>query len=159
MAHSKCKIEGFDQIDKLFSQISRPQEFCEKAITEAAPILLKSTKDSVKKAIQNPPTERKGESEITGQLVQAFIASKVKTNQWGSFTSIQPTGTRSDKKSGGKPLHFAAQAAFLEWGTKRGQAPSPWRARAVKDAEDECADTMEKTFLREVNKVWPVEEG
>lgn len=151
------RIEGFENLDKLFREISRPQEFCEKAIAEAAPILLESTKDSVHKAIYQPATARKGEPERTGALERSFMASKPKTNQYGSFSSIQPVGSRSDKTSGGKPLHYAAQAAFLEWGTNNGQAPSPFRHRAVKNAEAKCAETMEKTFLREISKHWPVE--
>lgn len=153
----KNRIEGFENLDKLFKQISRPQEFCEKAIAEAAPILLESTKKSVHKAIYEPATARKGEPERTGALERSFMASKPKTNQYGSFTSIQPIGSRSDKTDGKRLLPFAAQAAFLEWGTSNGQAPSPFRHRAVKDAEGKCAETMEKTFLREVSKHWPVE--
>ena len=159
MARSKCKIEGFDGVDRLFKQISRPQEFCEVAINEAAPILLKATKASVRKAIDNPPSARKTEPERTGQLERSFMATKAKTNQYGTFATIQPVGSRSDKTTGGKPLHYAAQAAFLEWGTKNGQAPSPFRKRAINDAGDECARTMEKAFLREVGKHWTVEEG
>lgn len=155
----KCKIEGFESLDRLFRQVSRPQEFCEKAVGAAAPILLKSTKRSVRKAIKEPPNARKGESKRTGALERSFMASAPKTNEYGSFSCIQPVGNRTDGKTAdkGKPLHYAAQAAFLEWGTSNGQAPSPFRARAVNDAEKECEKTMEKTFLDEVSKHWLVE--
>ena len=156
---NKCKIDGFENLDKLFRAVSRPQEFCEKAVGAAAPILLKSTKKSVHRAIHEPPTARKGEPERTGALERSFMASDPKTNEYGTFTCIQPVGNRTDGKTSdkGKPLHYAAQAAFLEWGTSNGQAPSPFRHRAVKDAEGECAETMEKTFLQGVSAHWPVE--
>lgn len=159
---NKSKIEGFENIDQLFRQLARPQDFCEVAVGEAAPILLKSAKESVHKAIYQPPTPRKGARKDgpTGKLERSFMASKPKTNAYGSFSSIQPVGYREDKTvSKGKKLHYSAQAAFLEWGTNEGQAPSPWRARAIKDAEAECADAMEKTVIREVNKFWEVEDG
>ena len=162
MARDKMRIEGFENVDSLFQKLGRTQDFCEKAISEAAPELLEATKKSVHKAIYSPPVQRKQlEAHRTGNLERSFRASKPKTNQYGSFSVIAPVGSRQDRTvtEKKKPLHYAAQAAFLEWGTCQGQAPSPWRARAIKDAEETCARTMEKAVIREVSKIWKVEEG
>lgn len=160
MAEKAMRVEGFEGVDKLFRQLGNTQAFCEEAVAEAAPTLVKSAKASVHDAIYSPPVQRKTareEGQPTGSLERSFVATKATTNRYGSYCTVGPVGYREGKTTKGAKLHHAAQAAFLEWGTSQGQEPSPWRAKAVKNAENDCQRIMEETVKKEVNKFWPVE--
>lgn len=148
------RIEGFEEAEKLFKRLE-DSKISLKAVDKAAPILLKAAKASLHQAIHNPPTPRKGESNITGALEKSVISHKAKHNSYGAYSTIEPVGKDTTKKPS---INYAGRAAILEWGTSKGLAPSPWRARAIKNAEAQCQKAMESTYLEEVDKIWKVEE-
>ena len=152
---ARCKIEGFDELDKMFEQLSKPQHFQLKAVKAAAPILVKSARDSIRST---------GGSE---SLARSIEASEPKENQYGVFSIIKPEG-RNRKKG----TSYVQLAAYHEYGTvwprrqkdadkirhgkqkgMKKQESHPWRDKAVNGARSKCEETMINTVFQEVDKL------
>ena len=148
-------INGFDEVDEVFSKASRPEYFL-RAVESAAPYLV----DAVQSVIES--TQGGGR-----KLARSFSATKARTNQYGTYVFVVPTGY--DKNGN----HWATRAACLEYGTvwprskknaekihhlnQRGlpkNPPHPWRDRSLNKARSKCEEAMRETMYAEIDKAW-----
>ena len=138
----KATINGFDDVDKMFAELDKPQYFATKALEAAAPYLVEESQ----KAIQ-----RVTSSKATGKLARSFAATKPKKNAYGNYVVVKPVGTDPKGNS------YAARAAWLEYGTTlNGQKKNehkPWRESAVNAAKEKCTAAMEKVISDEVDRI------
>lgn len=138
MAH--MTITGFDDVDKMLAElVEKSGQIGIKAVDAAAPKL----KESARRAIH--AAANKGYA--TGRLERSIEATKAKENQWGAYSVIKPVGSNE------KGVRYSEEAAYLEYGTARGQSPSPWRDKAIASANSDCEQTMEDTVYSEVSKI------
>lgn len=149
------KIGGFDEIDRMFARISKPQEFQTKAVKAAAPYLVSETKKAIKE-------QGGGDG-----LVRSIEATEPKANKYGSFVVVKPVGKRV---SDGTP--YVKLAAALEYGTvwprnkedaekihhadkagKPKNKPHSFRDKALNAARSKVEDAMRDAVYREVDKL------
>ena len=150
-------IDGFDGVERLFSDFSRYAEgITIKAVEKAAPIL----EEEAGKSLQE--STGKGKKRYsTGKTTRSFSHTKVKTNKWGTFTAVRPIG--SDKKG----VPYSDKAKWLEYGRYHRnnagrkatldenmiQEPRPWVQRAINRAQRKCEDAMQDAVFSEVDKL------
>lgn len=134
-------INGFDDIDKLFNDLSSNVDgIAIEAVAEAVPILEGSLRSAIASAAN------KGYS--TGELAASVGSLPPKKNEFGVFAVVRPMGGHSGGESNAK------LAAVLEYGRRGGyekngrkltaQAPSPFRAKAVNSAKSQCEAVMKQ---------------
>ena len=114
-------------------------------ISDAEGTLLKSTKNAVRNALRDK----------SSRLPDSFVPTGAKTNQWGVYSVIRPVG--HDEKG----VAYADKALWLEFGRFRKnnagrkaesieenqiQAASPWRQKAVNDAQAEIERKLERAI-------------
>ncbi len=143
---AKMELTGFDDMDKMFDQLGKPEEFATKAVNKAAKILEKHTKKNVKT------------SSNSDELARSFIATPAKGNDMGIYSVVRPVGSFN------KDLSNADLAAQFEYGRKGGykragmkrkateMKPRPWRDKSVNDARKECESIMEKEVYKAVDE-------
>lgn len=124
----KLSIDGIDALMRQLNQLQGDiDEIAKEAIDAATPILRESLSSAINQAT--------GEN-ATGELTGSIRATKAKTNAYGCFSAVGPTGT--DKKG----VRNAEKLAYLEYGTSRGQKKRPVMKKAVKSAESGCIEKM-----------------
>ena len=77
---AKAQLTGFDELDKLFEQIGRPEEFAIKAVNKAAPVLKKHIQKNLK------------ESSNSDKLANSFQHTPAKENELGVYSVVRPEG-------------------------------------------------------------------
>lgn len=139
---ARMVIDGFDDLDKLFNDLSNADMIAIDAVNEAVPIL----EESMKSAINS--VTNKGYS--TGELAASISHKPARKNEYGVFAAVLPFGVDSKRVSNAK------KAAVLEYGRRGGypsrgtgqivteQEPAPFRAKAVNAAKNKCEETMRK---------------
>lgn len=138
---ANMKINGFDGVDKLFLDLSDPNEIAIEAVDKAAPIL----EEAMRSAIAASASKGYG----TGELAASVGALPAKKNKLGVFAVVRPMGEHSGGESNAK------LASILEYGRRGGykrdgktvttQAPAPFRAKAVNAAKEKCEEIMRQT--------------
>lgn len=143
---ARLDLTGFDDLDKMFERLGKPEEFATKAVNKAAKILEKHTKKNVKT------------SSNSDELARSFIATPAKGNDIGIYSVVRPVGSFN------KDLSNADLAAQFEYGRKGGykragmkrkvteMKPRPWRDKSVNDARKECESIMEKEVYKAVDE-------
>lgn len=143
---AKAQLTGFDELDKLFEQLGRPEEFAIKAVNKAAPVLEKHARDAVRA------------SSNSDALAESFSMTPAKENDLGVYSVVRPTGEFNDK------LSNADLAAQFEYGRKGGykrhemkrpateMKPRPWRDKAINGARAECERIMEHEVYKAVDE-------
>ena len=136
---ARMVVNGFEEIEKMMKDLEKPEKAAKKAVDAALPVLLRSTQSAVSAAAN------KGYA--TGGLAGSFYYMKAKQNERGVFGVVKPGG--NDPKGNS----YAARATFLEYGTKRGNAASPWRQAAVNNARRQVESIIEKTVDEEIGRI------
>ena len=143
---ARAQLTGFDELDKLFEQLGKPEEFAFKAVNNAAPVLRKH----IVKNLKNASNSKK--------LANSFVPTPAKVNDAGVYSVVRPTGNFNDD------LSNADLAAQFEYGRKGGykrhemkrpateMKPRPWRDRSINDARKECEAIMEIEVLKAVDE-------
>lgn len=123
--------------------------YAPKMLEEAAPILVRTTKASLRSVTM-------GQS--SGQMVDSVRTSRISHNKFGWYLVVRPTGVdknykikSGEERTRRKPLRNMEKAAYLQYGTSK-QAPRPWAEKAMNDAKAEVLDKMQEVFEREVSK-------
>lgn len=144
---SRVEVRGFHEVDRLFKELAlEAEDVAIQAVTKAAPIV----EDSIKRTLEQV-TDR---GYATGELTQSVRASEAKTNQWGVFSVVGPTG---ENKRG---ISNAEIAAYLEYGVHQGerqkhhkrkttaykQEPRPWRQLSAMRAETAVIDEVQQVI-------------
>ena len=154
---AKFTVEGLDEVDKLFDELSRPQWIGERAVKAAAPVLLAQTRKAIK------------ESGGHDSLARSFYATDPKENKYGIYSVIKPSGRNRKKMT-----EYVKLAAFLEYGTtwpktqedadkihhgKQKGLPKkpdaqPWRQKALNAAKEKCRIVMQAALNEGVDKLF-----
>lgn len=139
---ARMKVDGFDEIDKMFRELGKAEEFAVEAVNEAAPILERTTQNAVEEAAN------KGYA--SGELAKSFKRTPAKRNELGVYSVVRPVGERDGHDN-------AERAGWLEFGVyhrnlKWGQEPSPFRQKAINDAKAECETIIERKIHKAVDK-------
>lgn len=132
-----AKVEGFDDLIKQLDQLqdqSYVDQIAVRAVGAASPLVERSVKDSIRARTKSG----------TG-LVNSFVPSEPKKNQYGVYSVVRPVG--ADEKG----TRYGAIAAYLEYGTSRGQEAKPWRQAAVNAAEKQAVEAMEAVIEEAIN--------
>lgn len=144
---ARVEVRGFHEVDRLFNELRiEAEDVAIKAVNQAAPIV----EDSIKRTLEQ--VTDKGYS--TGELTQSVRASEAKTNAWGVFSVVGPTG---ENKRG---IPNAEIAAYLEYGVHEGarqkhhkaktngykQEPRPWRRLSAMRAETAVIDEVQQVI-------------
>lgn len=123
-------------------------EIAEEALSEAAPVLEKSLRDSCAKAI-----EHEGDSE----LVKSIKAGKPKRTKTDAYiVNVSPKGYSNVKvyhhkrKGRAYPVSNALKAIWKEYGIPGRQAPRPFIANACNNARNEVMSKMQEVYDRKV---------
>lgn len=144
---ARLELSGFDEIEKMFEAVGKPEEFAIKAVNKAAPVLERCTRKAVK------------ESSNSDKLATSFSMTPAKENDLGVYSVIRPTGDFN------KDLSNADLAAQFEYGRKGGykkgdmkraateMRPRPWRDRALNSARAECESIAEQEVYRAIDEV------
>lgn len=127
-----------------FKDLENIDEYAEKMINAAAPVVVDEMKSRLKK------------HDRTGQLSNAVKASKPKYNSkhGGHSCVVRPTGQSKTMIVNGKtykrnkPVRNMEKLAAIEFG-KSGQAATPVVADVVKATENEVAEIMQKVYEQE----------
>ena len=149
------RIDGFDELDKMFENLSKPQYFETKAVKAASPHLVKAAKNAIKDA---------GGSD---DLARSIGATEPKENVYGTYVVVKPEGRRVSDGT-----YYAKLAASLEYGTvwprkkedaekihhadkagKPKNSPRPWRDKAINAAREKCEEAMVQAIFSEVDKL------
>ena len=143
---ARLELTGFDDIDKMFEILGKPEEFAIKAVNKAAPILEKHTRDAVRA------------SSSSDKLAGSFSAISAKQNDLGVYSVVRPTGDFNED------LSNAELAAQFEYGRKGGHkrqgmkrksttmAPRPWRDKALNGAKAECESIAEQEVYNAIDE-------
>ena len=144
---AKMELTGFDDLDKMFERLGKPEEFATKAVNKAAKVLEKHTQKNVKA------------SSNSDELARSFIATPAKGNDMGIYSVVRPVGNFN------KDLSNADLASQFEYGRKGGykradmkrpatkMKPRPWRDKSINDARKECESIAESEFYKGVDEV------
>lgn len=152
---ARFTVEGFDDLDKMFERLSKPQHLATKAVRAAAPILVKETRRAIKE-------QGGGDG-----LARSIDATEPKENQYGTFSVVKPEGRRVKD---GTP--YVKLAAALEYGTvwprkledaakihheklagKPKNEAKPFRQKALNAATSKCEEAMIRSVFDEVEKL------
>lgn len=140
------ELTGFDDLDKMFEALGKPEEFAIKAVSKAVPVLEKHIKKNVKA------------SSNSDKLAGSFVATPAKGNDMGIYSVVRPVGNFN------KDLSNADLAAQFEYGRKGGykrhemkrpateMKPRPWRDKSVNDTRKECEAIMEEVVSKAVDE-------
>lgn len=143
---ARLDLTGFDDLDKMFEILGKPDELAIKAVNKAAPVLEKHIKKNIKA------------SSNSDKLAVSFTATPAKGNDMGIYSVVRPVGSFN------KDLSNADLAAQFEYGRKGGykkdgmkrkateMKPRPWRDKSVNDARKECESIMEKEVYKAVDE-------
>lgn len=143
---AKAQLTGFEELDKLFEQIGRPEEFAIKAVNKAAPVLKKHIQKNLKT------------SSNSDKLANSFHQTPAKENELGVYSVVRPEGDFN------KDLSNADLAAQFEYGRKGGYIrpgkkrpattmnPRPWRDKSINDARNECEKIMTQEVYKAVDE-------
>lgn len=143
---ARLDLTGFDDLDKMFEILGKPDELAIKAVNKAAPVLEKHIKKNIKA------------SSNSDRLARSFIATPAKGNDSGIYSVVRPVGEFNED------LSNADLAAQFEFGRKGGykrhemkrpateMKPRPWRDKSVNDARKECESIMEKEVYKAVDE-------
>lgn len=142
---------GEDFLDQLLN--TDFDEIAEAALNESAPILEKSMKNEVKRAVKHD-----GDSELADSL-KATKPKKTKTDAW--IVNVVPKGYSSTKKyiavdSRGRktrrkyPVSNALKAIWKEYGIPGRQPPSPFITRATNGARNAVIQKIQEVYNKKV---------
>lgn len=143
---ARMELTGFDELDKMFEILGKPEKVAIKAVNKAVPVLEKHIKKNVKA------------SSNSNKLAGSFVATPAKGNDMGIYSVVRPVGDFN------KDLSNADLAAQFEYGRKGGykkagmkrkateMKPRPWRDKSVNDARKECESIMEKEVYKAVDE-------
>ena len=143
---ARMELTGFDDLDKMFERLGKPEELAIKAVNKAAPVLEKHIRKNIKA------------SSNSDKLAGSFAATPAKGNDIGIYSVVRPVGSFN------KDLSNADLAAQFEYGRKGGykkdgmkrkateMKPRPWRDKSVNDARKECESIMEKEVYKAVDE-------
>ena len=143
---AKLELTGFDEIDKMFEILGKPEEFAIKAVNKAAPTLERCTRNAVRN------------SSNSDKLAISFSMTPAKENDLGVYSVVRPTGDFN------KDLSNADLAAQFEYGRKGGykrsdmvrkatsMEPRPWRDKAINDAKAECESIIEEEVGKAIDE-------
>lgn len=126
-------IHGLDEIIKDLEALGDIDDIGIKIVNEAAEIMDRTLKDTIKNS-----TQKYG----TGQLAKSIHHNKPKKNQLGVFT----VSTARGKDSKGVRNHD--KLYYLEYGTSR-QNPNPVVQKAVNAAQSKVFQKMQEVYDRE----------
>jgi hypothetical protein len=144
--------------------LQMPEEFMEQikrcaTIEEILPQMIDEAMPILDKALKNNLEPHSGpDKELINSLV-IHPAKRFKNGAWGA--TITATGTVKGKYYIRKrKLGERAKEAYrnyqkllaLEYGTSRGQRPTPVLDKTINDAEEGVIDKMQEVFEREVNR-------
>ena len=147
MAH--LDFTGFDDVFKMLDKMEAPEKIAKEAVGKAEKALLRSTKSAVSAAIIDKTH--------TG-LVNSFVPTGAKENQWGVYSVVRPVGSDADG------VTYAQKALWLEYGrfkTKNKgrngsmtenqvQGARPWRQAAINSAQAECEKIIEDALEKAI---------
>lgn len=142
------RMEGFDDLEKLFNDLSDADAIAIEAVDKAVPVLEKS----LKSAIQGAATKEYA----TGELAASIGHKPAKKNEYGVFSVVLPVGTDS------KGVSNAKKAAILEFGRRGGyldsnghpvseQGPKHYRQSAIDAAQNECEKIMRESVYKRID--------
>lgn len=145
---AKARVEGFDDLEKLFRDLSDADAIAIEAVDKAVPVLEKSLKSAIQGAAI------KGYA--SGELAASIEHKPAKKNQYGVFSVVLPVGTDS------KGVSNAKKAAILEFGRRGGypdsngrtvsqQEPRPYRQSAIDEAKSECEEIMRESVYKRID--------
>jgi len=137
---------------KQLNKLENADEICEKALTEAIPIVEKALVEAIK-----------ANHVDTGDLWKSIVtwrAHKTKSDNW--IIAATPTGRAKNKRAKGKiykrskhqtrtrgrALYNGDKLFYLEYGTSN-QNPSPILEKVINKTWDEVADKLQEVFNRE----------
>lgn len=131
------KMDGLDDLMKELEKVGNIEDYAPELLNAAAPILEKTLKTEVAAAANR--------GYASGNLKKSITANKPSKNKIGYYVSVtakgkDKSGTRNNEK-----------LAYLNYGTSK-QSARPVLAKAVRKAEDECVESMQKK-LDEVLKL------
>lgn len=133
------RVDGFDEAIKRLNKLSdraKIEAIARHAVDEAKSTVISNTKGSLQSVIKT--------SESTGSLVGSIQGTATKTNSYGAYTVIKPTGRNK------KGVSNAKIAAFLEYGTSRGVTGQHWRSKAVAASEAKAKQIIEGVLEKEM---------
>lgn len=125
------KTTGFDEFARELEELGKIDEYAPEMLKAAAPILEKELKDQVKKEADRGYAK--------GDLARSIKANEPEENQYGYYVSVSAKG--KDRKG----IRNNEKLAYLNYGTVKQEA-RPVISKALKNAEDECLDAMQKKF-------------
>lgn len=142
------RVEGFDDLEKLFRDLSDADAIAIEAVDKAVPVLEKSLKSAIQGAAI------KGYA--SGELAASIGHKPAKKNQYGVFSVVLPVGTDS------KGVSNAKKAAILEFGRRGGypdgngrtvtaQEARHYRQSAIDAAKNECEEIMRKAVYEKID--------
>lgn len=144
---ARMRVDGFDDLEKMFQRMMRGDEIAAKAVNKAAPVLVKSVKASI--------SSKTGKGFSTGELAASVSYDPAKKNQYGIFSVIRPRGTHSNGESNAKIGNILEHGHRGGYTNKRGQQvgpqeAAPWRDPALNSARSECEEIMRQVVYEEM---------
>ena len=147
MAH--LDFNGLDDVMKMFDKLEAPEKIAKEAVGKAEKVLERSTKAAVRNSLVN---------KSASGLVNSFVPTGAKENQWGVYSVVRPVGADSDG------ITYAQKALWLEYGRFRTgnqgrngsmrenqiQGGRPWRQAAINNAQAECEKIIEDVIQKAV---------
>lgn len=150
-------MAGFevDFPDDLLSELlnTDSEEIIKEALTESAPIIEQSMKESLREAGH----------EASGELIDSIKATKPKRSTNGAWiVNVRPTGyskvnTYTVHGKGGKTLRKreisnALKMIWIEYGVSGRQAARPFLTRVVNSTREKTLNIMQEVYNRRVKK-------
>lgn len=136
---ARLEVSGFDEfLSDLDDLVDNLDEIIDDCLDEAAPTLVESLKSEIEKAADR--------GYATGELAASIVPTRAKANAYGHFAAIRPVGEDERGVRNGEKL------AYLEYGTSK-QQPHPVMQKALKKAEPQTIETIQKRFEEHVDKI------
>ena len=122
---------GFDEFTRELERLGNLDQIAPELLESAAPILENALKEQVRKEADR--------GFATGSLEASIKSNKPGRNQQGHYVSVTAKG------KDGKGVRNNDKLAYLEFGSSKQQA-RPVVSKAVREAEGECVEAMQKKF-------------
>lgn len=128
---------GFELLEKELERLGEIETYAPKMLREAAPIL----EERLQAEVQNEAN--KGYAK--GDLKKSIKANKPSKNKYGHYVAVTARG--KDRKG----VRNNEKLAYLNYGTQQQEA-RPVIAKAIKGAERECMEAMQRKFDEVTNQ-------
>jgi len=139
---AKFKANGVDDLIKKLNSLGRnADDVAKEAINAATPTLEHALKQSILEAANR--IDAQGNPYSTGELAASIEATAAKTNAYGNFAAVRPTGV--DRKG----LRNGEKMAYLEYGTSKQEA-RPCIKKAINRSKKKCMDQMKGVIEKRV---------